>query len=97
MFAYPHPWHLSICVDDRSIGFIFIFQGSGNDRCRVDIGYGLATKHWGQGITTKVVKIAFSQVFKDLPNFVRLQATIDVENEESQSVLEKAGSRRRGY
>jgi RimJ/RimL family protein N-acetyltransferase len=60
------------------------------------MGYGLATKHWGLRITTMVVKIAFSQVFKDLPNFVRLQAYVDVENEASHSVLEKDGFQKEG-
>ena len=65
----PHPWRRSICIDDRSIGFVSIFPGSGDDSCRADMGYGIATKYWGQGITTKAVKIALSQVFKDLPNW----------------------------
>lgn len=54
----PHPWRRSICIDDRSIGFITVFPGSGDDRCRADIGYGLAPKYWGHGIATKAVKIA---------------------------------------
>lgn len=92
----PHPWRRSICIDDRSIGFISVFPGSGDDRCRADMGYGLATKHWGQGITTKAVRIALSQLFKDLPDLVRLQAYVDVENKASQRVLEKAGFQKEG-
>ncbi|KAK9291774.1 hypothetical protein L1049_019724 [Liquidambar formosana] len=91
-----HPWRRSICIDDRSIGFISIFQGSGDDRCRADIGYGIAVKHWGQGVTTKAVKMALSEVFKDFPELVRLQAYVDVENKASQRVLEKAGFSREG-
>ncbi|KAG2694965.1 hypothetical protein I3760_08G168700 [Carya illinoinensis] len=92
----PHPWHRSICIDDRSIGFISVFPWSGDDRCKADIGYGIATKYWGQGITTRVVKIALSQVFKDFPDLVRLQAFLYVENKTSQRVLEKAGFQREG-
>ncbi|XP_015875483.2 uncharacterized protein LOC107412264 [Ziziphus jujuba] len=92
----PHPWRRSICIDDRSIGFISVFQGSGEDRCRADVGYGLAVKYWGQGIVTQAMKIAVPQVFKDLPEIVRLQAHTDVENKASQRVLEKVGFEREG-
>ena len=47
----PRPWRRSICINDRSIGFVSIFLGSGDDRCRADMGYGIATKYCGQGIT----------------------------------------------
>ncbi|GLT37201.1 hypothetical protein SLA2020_115330 [Shorea laevis] len=87
----PHPWRRSICIDDRSIGFVSIFPASSNDRCRADIGYGLAVKYWGHGIATEAVKIAVSQVFVDFPEVVRLQAYVNVENEASQKVLEKVG------
>lgn len=70
----PHPWRRSVCIDDRSIGFVSIFPGSGDDRCRAHIGHAIAVKYWGQGITARAVKIAFNQVFKDLPDLVRLQA-----------------------
>lgn len=93
----PHPWRRSICVNDHcSISFISVFPGSGDDRCRANMGYALATKHWGPGITTKAVKIALSQVFKDLPDLVRLQAFVDVENKASQRVLEKTGFPKEG-
>ncbi|KAL2485433.1 Acyl-CoA N-acyltransferases (NAT) superfamily protein [Abeliophyllum distichum] len=32
----PHPWRRSICIDDRSVGFISVFPGSGEDRCRAE-------------------------------------------------------------
>ncbi|KAM1854865.1 hypothetical protein ACFX15_010120 [Malus domestica] len=50
----------------------------------------------GQGITTKAVKIALSQVFKDYPDLVRLQSFVAVENKASQRVLEKVGFQREG-
>ncbi|KAK2998740.1 hypothetical protein RJ639_010613 [Escallonia herrerae] len=92
----PHPWRRSICIDDRSIGFVSIFQGSGEDRRKADIGYAIAAKYWGQGITTKVVKIAVSNVFIDLPDVVRLQAFVYVDNLASQRVLEKIGFMKEG-
>ncbi|KAK6915485.1 GNAT domain [Dillenia turbinata] len=87
----PHPWRRSICIDDRSIGFISVFPGSGDDRCRADMGYAIATKYWGQGITTIAVKMAVPLVFKELPDLVRLQAHTAIENKASQRVLEKVG------
>lgn len=87
----PHPWRRSICIDDRSIGFISVFPGSGEDRCRADIGYAIAVRCWGQGIATQAMKIAVPQVFEDFPGLVRLQAFVDVENKASQRVLEKVG------
>lgn len=92
----PHPWRRSICIDDRSIGFVTVFPGSGDDRHKAELGYAIAAKYWGQGITTKAVEVAISQVFKDLPNLARLQAFADVENKASQRVLEKAGFQKEG-
>ncbi|KAK4414525.1 putative N-acetyltransferase YoaA [Sesamum alatum] len=87
----PHPWRRSICIDDRSIGFVSVFPGSGDDRCRADLGYAIGVEYWGQGITTRAVKMATAQVFKDIPDIVRLQAFVSVENMASQRVLERAG------
>lgn len=92
----PHPWRRSICLDDRSIGFVSVFRWSGDDRCRADIGYALAAKYWGHGIATKALKIAVLQVFKDLPDLLRLQAFTTVDNMASQRVLGKAGFQREG-
>lgn len=87
----PHPWSRSICIHDRCIGFISLTPGSGDDRCRANLGYAIATKYWGQGICAEAVKIAVSQVFKDFPDLVRIQAYVDVENTASRRVLEKVG------
>lgn len=92
----PHPWRRSICVDDRSIGFVSVYRWSGDDRCKADIGYAVAANHWGQGIATKALKITLSQVFNDFPDLLRLQAFADVENMASQRVLEKAGFLKEG-
>ncbi|KAM1994723.1 hypothetical protein ACFX16_010883 [Malus domestica] len=92
----PHPWRRSICIDDRSIGFVTMFPGSGDDRHKADMGYALAARYWGQGITAKAVRIALSQVFKDYPDLVRLQSFVAVENKASQRVLEKVGFQREG-
>ncbi|KAM1111331.1 hypothetical protein TB1_009911 [Malus domestica] len=69
---------------------------SGDDRHKADMGYALAAWCWGQGITTKAVKIALSQLFKDYPDLVRLQSFVAVENKASQRILEKVGFQREG-
>ncbi|KAK4339551.1 hypothetical protein RND71_041013 [Anisodus tanguticus] len=98
----PHPWRRSICIDDRSIGFVSVFPGSGtvlfyrDDRSRVDLGYAIAVEYWGQGIATKAVKMTIPQVYNDFPEVIRLQALADVENKASQRVLEKAGFLKEG-
>lgn len=92
----PHPWRRSICLDHPSIGFVSVYPWSGDERHKADIGYAIGSSYWGQGITTKVLKIAVPQVFKDFPNLLRLQAFVDVENKASQRVLEKVGFTREG-
>lgn len=92
----PHPWCRSICLDDRSIGLIFVKPASGDDACRAEIGYALAANYWGQGVATRALKKVLSSVFKDMPYLVRLQALVDVDNKASQRVLEKAGFLREG-
>ncbi|KAF3639823.1 hypothetical protein BC332_21779 [Capsicum chinense] len=87
----PHPWRRSICIDDRSIGFVTVFPGSGDDRSRADIGYAIGFEYWGQGIATKAIEMTIPQAFNDFPEVIRLQALADVENKASQRVLEKVG------
>lgn len=92
----PHPWRRSICIDDRSMGFVSVLPGSGDERCRAEIGYALAVEYWGQGIATEALRLAIPQVFKDFPEVLRLQAFAAVENLASQRVLEKAGFLKEG-
>lgn len=92
----PHPWRRSICLDDHSIGFISVYRWSGEEWCKADIGFAIAKSYWGQGITTKALKLAVSQVFKDSPDLLRLQAFAALENKASQRVLEKVGFLKEG-
>ncbi|GAB4851065.1 hypothetical protein Ancab_030363 [Ancistrocladus abbreviatus] len=94
--AIPHPWRRSICLDDCSIGYISIWPGSGDDRCRANVGYAVATEYWGQGICTAALKIAVSCVFKELPCLVRIEGLVELENIGSQRVLEKVGFLKEG-
>ncbi|XP_048333851.1 uncharacterized protein LOC107407581 [Ziziphus jujuba] len=94
--AIPHPWRQSICLDDRSIGYVSIKPESGEDKCRAHVSYAVGAAYWGQGIVTEAMKMAISEVFKDFPDLVRLEALVEVENRGSQRVLEKVGFLKEG-
>ncbi|XP_020520178.1 uncharacterized protein LOC105420302 [Amborella trichopoda] len=95
--AIPHPWLRAICLDDRAIGSISVTQGSGGALCRGELGYVLASKYWGQGLTPHAVKMVLSSVFKDISKLERVEALVDAENVRSQRVLEKVGFVRDGF
>lgn len=93
----PQPWHVSICIDDRSIGFLWVIHPAwleghhDKDIEAADIGYAIAFEYWGQGIATKALEMAISQVFNDFPRIVKLEAYVVLENKASRRVLEKVG------
>ncbi|XP_061338371.1 uncharacterized protein LOC133285197 [Gastrolobium bilobum] len=93
-----HPLRRSICLDDRSIGIIWVlpWRGDNSDRYKADLGYALGVNYWGHGIATTALKIVLPQVFQDFPHLRRLQAFTLVENKASQRVLEKVGFHREG-
>lgn len=95
-YCIPHPYCRSICTADRSIGFIIVVPGSGDGRCRANVGYALAAEYWGQGITARAVKMAIAEGLKEFPEVVRFQALVELENKASQRVLEKLGFLREG-
>ena len=92
----PHPWFKAICLDNKAIGAISVSANNGNDRCRGELGYVLASKYWGKGIVTRAVKMVASSIFNEWPHLERLEALVDVENGGSQRVLEKVGFQREG-
>lgn len=93
----PHPWHVSICIDDRSVGFLWVIHPAGwggpNDKDieAAEIGYAIAVEYWGQGIATKALKMAIPQIFNDFTQIKKLQAYALLENKASHRVLEKVG------
>ncbi|KAH0678589.1 hypothetical protein KY284_019674 [Solanum tuberosum] len=94
----PQPWYLSICIDDRSIGFLWVIHPAMSDGLHdekvneaVDIGYAIAVEYWGQGIATKALKMAIPRIFNDFPQIVKIIACAVLENKASHRVLEKAG------
>lgn len=90
----PHPYFRSICINDRSIGCVFVKPMSGDEKCKAEVGYALAKEYWGQGIVTRATKMVICDGFKEFPDVVRMQAHVEVDNKASQRVLEKIGFQR---
>jgi [ribosomal protein S5]-alanine N-acetyltransferase len=65
-----------------------------NRRC--EIGYALASKHWGQGYATEALRAAIRHGF-DALDLNRIEADIDPRNVGSARVLEKLGFRKEGF
>lgn len=95
--AIPHPWRQSICIDNRSIGYVSIKPESGSDRHRAHVGFAIGYKYWGQGIMTEAMRMAIPSAFENFPFLVRLEALVEEENVGSQRVLEKVGFTREGF
>lgn len=92
----PHPYFRAICLDGRPVGAISLAPGTGSNACRAELGYVLASAHWGHGIATRAVKMVVSSVFDEWPELERVEALVDVQNPASQRVLEKAGFHKEG-
>jgi RimJ/RimL family protein N-acetyltransferase len=65
-----------------------------NRRC--DIGYALASLHWGKGYVTEALEALIRYGFEVL-DLNRIEADIDPLNAASARVLEKLGFRKEGY
>ncbi|XP_050226535.1 uncharacterized protein LOC126676388 [Mercurialis annua] len=90
--AIPNPTHYSICLHDRSIGFIAFWPGTlADDKHKASIGYAVSADYWGQGIATIALKIGLCRVFEDLANLVRVEAYTLADNGRSHRLLEKVG------
>lgn len=91
-----HPWFRAICVAGRPVGAISVSLGSGNERCRGELGYVLGSRHWGKGIVTAAVRLVVGSIFNEVEGLERVDALVDVDNKASQRVLEKAGFHKEG-
>lgn len=66
----------------------------GSRRC--EIGYALASKHWGRGYASEALEALLDHGFRAL-GLNRVEADIDPRNGASARVLEKLGFRKEGY
>ncbi|KAL3812596.1 hypothetical protein ACJIZ3_013864 [Penstemon smallii] len=91
-----HPYHKAICLSGRPVGYVMVTPFQGNDKCRAEIGFGVASAYWGKGIATRAVKMAAREVFAEWGHLERLEALVEVGNVASGRVMEKAGFEREG-
>ncbi|CAN0841759.1 hypothetical protein LINGRAHAP2_LOCUS3409 [Linum grandiflorum] len=96
-FCIPHRYCRSVCIDDRSVGIVVVSQGIGSESWRRgNIGAAVAQEYWSKGVCTRAAEIAAVDVFRAVPEMVRLDGFADVENVGGQRCLERAGFRREG-
>ncbi len=85
------PWAIIHKADSQLIGMVEIrIQGH-----RVDLGYGLAQRYWGQGYMPEAVAAIMDWAWQQATIY-RVWAVCDVENHGSARVLEKVGMQREG-
>jgi [ribosomal protein S5]-alanine N-acetyltransferase len=77
------------------IGYVNLYAFQDTNR-RCDIGYALASAHWGRGYLPEALRALIGYGFDHL-NLNRIEADIDPRNEASGKVLEKLGFKREGY
>jgi ribosomal-protein-alanine N-acetyltransferase len=77
------------------IGYVNLYAFHDTNR-RCDIGYALASIHWGRGYLPEALRALIAHGF-DALGLNRIEADIDPRNEASAKVLEKLGFEREGY
>lgn len=80
----------AITADGKAIGSIGVFRQENIHRRTAELGYYIAEKYWGKGITTEAVKQISKYVF-DKSDIIRIYAEPFAYNTASCRVLEKAG------
>lgn len=80
----------AITVDNIVIGSIGVFRQSNIHRQTAELGYYIAERYWGKGITTEAIKQICKYVFSK-SDIIRIYAEPFAYNTASCRVLEKAG------
>lgn len=81
-----HAWAVTVIPDDTLVGIIEARPSAHG----VELGYVLDRAHWGNGYMTEAVRTV-AELALDDPDVYRVWAYVDVDNEESHHVLERAG------
>ncbi|KAK9671261.1 hypothetical protein RND81_12G017700 [Saponaria officinalis] len=89
--AIKHPYFKVICLNNKAIRAISLTLNDGNDKCRGELGYGLAREYWGRGIAMWAAEAVVSTVFEERLELERVETLVDLENSGSEKVLEKVG------
>lgn len=84
-----------MAIDDEFAGMVGLILQGDVYRFTGELGYWLGEPYWGQGITTKAVKLLTEYAFTEL-NLKKVIACVFGFNQGSIRVMEKAGYRREG-
>jgi RimJ/RimL family protein N-acetyltransferase len=84
-----YPWAIASTDSDELIGSVSLFNISQTHR-RGELGYSLASTHWGQGLAGEAIRLALAYVF-DVLELERVEADTDPRNLGSRRLLERLG------
>ena len=83
------PWALADRESDALIGTVTLFRVD-RDHRRAEIGYALASAHWGRGIASEALRLVLHHAF-DTMQLERVEADTDPRNVPSRRMLERLG------
>lgn len=87
-------WAIAQRQSDRMIGSCALFKLDRNHR-RAELGFALASAHWGQGYAQEALRLALAYAFGTL-ELNRIEADIDPRNAASIRLVERMGFRYEG-
>jgi RimJ/RimL family protein N-acetyltransferase len=87
-------WAIARRTDDKMIGTCALFSQNAAHR-RAEIGFALASAHWGHGYAQEAVQLVIAQAF-DVLDFHRIEADVDPRNAGSVRLLERLGFKHEG-
>lgn len=93
-YEKPDTYHWGVVYDGRLAGDISVVSLSEKNE-NGEIGYCIAHKYWGKGITAEALKAVLQFLFEEV-GFHRITAKHDTENPNSGRVMQKCGMRAEG-
>jgi ribosomal-protein-alanine N-acetyltransferase len=84
-----YPWGIALSDTDELVGSVSLFNISKTHR-RAELGYSLASAHWGHGLAGEALRLALTYVF-DVLELERVEADTDPRNIGSRRLLERMG------
>jgi RimJ/RimL family protein N-acetyltransferase len=82
-------WAIADAASDGLIGTVTLFRLD-RDHRRAEIGYALASAHWGKGLAGEALRLALHYAFDTL-RLERIEADTDPRNTPSRRMLEQLG------
>jgi len=88
--------NFAICLDDRAVGSIGFFLGTGIGRVSAEVGYWIGKPYWGRGLLSAALPPATTYAIEHF-ELTRVFALLFSHNTASMRALEKAGYVREGF